>query len=151
MKTKRETITRGARIINPVAAAMYVHRWRTDRVEAEIHALMGDDGLRLVNGAGRVFFVVLTAAAGAGMHDENQDMRIIRGAIEALHAQAENEQVNELHRAGIMSGLAACRRILPHLKQRDMADAALYMDARLKMGDVRYSDFQALIETIQTH
>jgi hypothetical protein len=138
-------LTNGTRILNPVASAMYAAQWKAEAVSGRIHALIGEDGLALVNGAGRVFFVVLRAAAQAGIDAEHPDMRVLRGAIEALHEQAEDPKVQEVRRAGIVSGLHACDRILPHLTTRGIADAALFMEARLRQGDVRYSDFQGLI------
>lgn len=132
-------------LLNPVSRALMVNRWKTDAVEGQIHALIGGDGLQMVNGAGRVFFVVLTAAVQQGEDVESPDMRILRGAIEALHEQAEDQEVSEICRAGILSGLNACSRILPSLRQRSLADAALEMEVMLANGDVRYSDFTDLI------
>lgn len=139
-------LTNGTRILNPVAAALYASQWRRESVTSRIHALIGNDSDKLVNGAGQVIFVTLTAAAAHGFDADHPDMRVIRGAVEALHEQAGEPQIEELRRAGIVSGLQACDRLLPHLTQRELSEAALYMHARLRAGDVHYSDFQRLVE-----
>lgn len=137
-------LTNGTRILNGVAAAMFAAQWKREAVTGRLHALIGGDGDKLVNGAGRIFFVVLTAAAKTAA--DSPDMRILRGAIEALHDQAGEPTVSEVRRAGIVSGLHACDRLLEGLSTRALAEAALYMESRLRAGDVHYSDFQRLIE-----
>lgn len=141
-------LTNGTRILNGVAAAMFAAQWKREAVTGRLHALIGGNSDKLVNGAGRIFFVVLTAAARTTDMD-TPDMRILRGAIEALHDQAGEAEVSEVRRAGIVSGLQACDRLLEGLTQKALAEAALYMEARLRAGDVHYSDFQQLIEGVK--
>ena len=139
----RRTVTR-KHGLNPIERAVLVAKWRTDKVSAGIHALIGGDGLRLVNEAGRVMYVVLGAAAAQGLSHDDPDLRILRGAVNALHEQAEVADVDEQRRSSIVSGLQACDRLLSELTQRALSDAALELEIRLKLGDVRYSDFQRL-------
>ena len=138
-------LTNGTRILNGVAAAMFAAQWKREAVTGRLHALIGGNSDKLVNGAGRIFFVVLTAAARKTDMD-SPEMRILRGAIEALHDQAGEATVSEIRRAGIISGLHACDRLMDGLSTKDLAESALYMEARLRAGDVHYSDFQRLIE-----
>lgn len=139
-------LAQGTRILNPVAAAVYAAQWKASTVSSRIHALIGGDSDKLVDGAGKIVFVVLTAAGRAGVSADDPDMRILRGTVEVLHEQAGEKDIPEIRRAGILSGLAACDRLLPLVKQRDLAEAALYLHARLERGDVRLSDFTQLIE-----
>ena len=124
-------LTNGTRILNGVAAAMFAAQWKREAVTGRLHALIGGNSDKLVNGAGRIFFVVLTAAARTTDMD-TPDMRILRGAIEALHDQAGEAEVSEVRRAGIVSGLQACDRLMVDLSTKDLAEAALYMEARLR-------------------
>lgn len=142
---QRRHLANGARILNPVASAILVSMWKREAVSGRLHALIGGDSDKLVNGAGKVMFVVLTAAGRSGIDADHPDMRILRGAVEALHDQAGEPTVSEVRRAGIVSGLQACDRLMEGLTTKALAEAALYMEARLRAGDVRYSDFQQLI------
>lgn len=148
-RAQSQYLTNGTRILNGVAAAMFAAQWKREAVTGRLHALIGGNSDKLVNGAGKIFFVVLTAAAKSDADMDTPDMRILRGAIEALHDQAGEAEVSEVRRAGIVSGLQACDRLLEGLTQKALAEAALYMEARLRAGDVHYSDFQQLIEGVK--
>ncbi len=73
---------------------------------------------------------------------------ILRGAVNALHEQAEVPQIAEERRAAILSGLQACERLMPVLSQRALSEAALDMELRLMRGDVRFSDFAVLVHRL---
>lgn len=134
--------------LNPVQRAILVAQWKQAGVSSRIHALIGEDSDKLVSGAGTVFYVVLGACAAASLDHEEPDLRVLRGAVNALGEQAGEPEVQEARRAAIVSGLHACDRLLPRLTQRALADAALDLDRRLKRGDVRFADFERLVERI---
>ncbi len=133
--------------LGPVGLAVMVATWSQTAITAHIHALMGGDSDALVNGAGRVFYVVLGAAMAAKLDADHPDLRILRGAVEALHEQAEELEIQQNRRLAIASGLNACKRLTPKFTQRQLADAAVSLEIKLRRGDVRYSDFLALVET----
>jgi hypothetical protein len=137
--------------LNPVERAMLVASWKEDAVTGRIHALIGNDSDRLVNGAGRIFYVMLGAcAAHNGCIDaEELDVRILRGAVNALHEQAEEPEIVETRRTAILSGLQACERLMPRVTQRALADAALDLELRMQRGDVRHTDFLRLVEQLE--
>lgn len=135
--------------LTPVERAILVHQWKQGGVSSRIHALIGEDSDRLVSGAGKVMYVVLGACAAAGLDHDEPDLRVLRGAVNALGEQAGEPEVQEARRASIVSGLHACDRLLPRLTQRALADAALDLDMRLKRGDVKFADFERLVEALQ--
>lgn len=136
--------------LTPVERAVLVARWKSDAVSGRIHALIGEDSDKMVNGAGRIFYVVLGAcAAHADSVDvDGPDLRILRGAVNALHEQAEVPEIAEARRAAVLSGLEACERLMPPLSQRALSDAALGLELKLRRQDVRYSDFEQLITKV---
>ena len=135
-------------IVNQVAMAVIERDWRAEKVTAEIHVLMGGDSDKLVNGAGRIYFVVLGGCRAQGIQADDADMRILRGAVEALHEQADEPVVDELRRKSLISGLAACNRLLERVERRHITASAFELAARLKAGDVRYSDFPSPATTV---
>ena len=139
--TKRRT----APAVNLVERAVIAQRWREHVATARIHALMGENAQALVNQAGRVFFVVLGAAMHKGMAEDQREIRIIRGAVNATHDQAEEEPINPLRRASIHAGLEAAVRLLPELPHAALVQVACELEAMLRRQDVRLSDFEHLI------
>lgn len=136
--------------LNPVERAMLIHRWQRDAIAGQLHALIGNDSDKMVNGAGRYFYVVLGAcAAHMDVIDEDgADIRILRAAVNALHEQAGVPEIAEERRAAVLSGLQACQRLMPYLSQRALSDAALDLELRLLRGDVRFSDFAVLVHRL---
>jgi hypothetical protein len=132
--------------LTPIERALIVRDWRSASIEGRIHALIGQDSAKLVNGAGRIAYVVLGAAAAASLSPDMTELRILRGAVNAIHEQAEEAVIDETRRASIIAGLEACERLLPLVTQRALAESALELHARLAQQDVRYSDFVRLIE-----
>lgn len=131
--------------LSPVERAMLVHQWRTEAVTGRIHALIGGDSDKLVGGAGKVMFVVLGGCVADGIGLEDPDVRVVRGAANALEEQAENPVIDENRRAAIVSGLLACDRLVSRLRQRGLADTALQMDLMLKRRSVMTTDFTSLV------
>lgn len=131
-------------VANPVARAIVVQKWTAKGVDAQIAAILGSSARTLCNLAGRCFYVVLGAAAAEGMHHDDPDVRVIRGAVNEMYDTADLVDVPERSRAPIVSGLEAVQRLTTRLKVKSLADAHFDMERRLAAGDVNYSDFLAL-------
>lgn len=132
-------------MLNPVARAMIVKEWQSEAVTGMIHVLTGQDSRRLVNGAGRVFYVLLGACRTCAVPESDPDVRILMGAVNAAHDQADVEEIMEMRRASLLSGLAACERLLDRVTHRALADAAIEMKVRLARQDITHEDFQRFI------
>jgi hypothetical protein len=111
------------------------------KINAEIHVLMGGDSDKLVDGAGKIIFVVLGGALAQGIEEDDVDVRIVRGASEAMYEQAENPVIDEMRRKSLISGLWACNRLLERIDRQHIKSTAFLLAARLKLGHIRYSDF----------
>lgn len=117
---------------------------------AQIHALMGGDGDALVNKSGRMFFVVLGAAVRDKLDAELPDIRILRGACNAMYEQAGEKAIPAARRASIVSGLEACERLLAELDFDSVVESAvdLHMALTTGKGAVNWTDFQRQIEAV---
>jgi hypothetical protein len=129
-----------------IERALIEKQWRETAVSAQIHALIGDNSDGMVNGAGRVMFVVLGAAIAEGISHERPEIRIIRGALNAVHDQAGEPQIPADRRASIISGLEACDRLIPELQRRSLINAACDLTLKMRRQHIHYSDFLALVE-----
>lgn len=130
--------------LNLVERAVIAQKWTQTAVNAEIHALIGNDSDKLVNEAGRIFYVVLRAAIEAGMSPDEPDVRILRGAVNAIYSQAGEPVIDESQRPAIQSGLQAARRVTQVVAYKALVDAACDLHLKLKTGDVCMSDFEKL-------
>lgn len=144
MKRKNRTKT-----LSPVERALIAAQWRGNVSTARIHALMGDDADALVNQSGKVLYVVLGAALLEGVnYDDTPDMRIMRGAVNALEEQAEVEKIDELRRKSLLSGLEAAARMLEVLSYPSVVKSACDLELILRNGHAMASDFRKLIASI---
>lgn len=131
--------------ISMVERAIIAQRWQKDAIDAHIHAFTGENSDKLVDLSGRMFYVALGAAVAAGLDPESSDIRIIRGAVNAVYDQAGQEEIQGGRRASILSGLQACARVAEKVSAKDLTDAACDMELRLRAGHVMYSDFEKVI------
>ena len=93
---------------SPVERALIAKEWHATAVRAQIHAILGDDSDEFVNAAGRVMWVVLGAAIREDVDHDIPEVRILRGACNALYDQAGEASIDPTRRAAIRAGLEAC-------------------------------------------
>lgn len=136
------------RSISPVERAVICAKWRKDMIDSKIHVLIGDDSDRMVNLTGRMFFVALGAARHEEISADDADIRIIRGAVNAMYDQAEEPEIAIQRRASIASGLEAVSRLCRRVQQKSLNNAACDLELRLRSADVCISDFDKLVEAI---
>lgn len=130
---------------NPVARAITARKWSQTATSAQIHALMGDDSDGLVNAAGRVFFVILGACALQRINSDTPDVRILRGACNALYEQAGEPRIDDMRRKSLQAGLEACERLNEILERRHVTESACDLADKLRQEHVHWSDFEPLI------
>lgn len=128
-----------------VARAVIEQQWHDVAVRAQIHALLGDDSDQFVNAAGRVLFVVLGALVAEEVDPDMPEVRIVRGACNALYEQAGETEIDAARRASIRSGLEACDRLVSALSRKALTDAACELGTRLRGDDVRWDAFECLL------
>lgn len=133
--------------LNLVERAVIAQQWHATVATAQIHALIGESSVHMVNKAGRVFYVVLGAAMAAGLDHDEPAVRVMRGAINAVHDQAGEEDIPALRRQSIVSGLTAAAALIPTLQRKDLVDAACELTVRLRAGAVVLADFEAILKS----
>ena len=137
MKRKTHTVK-----INPVLRAVIAAQWGKDKVKAQLQAYLSNDGIEVVQQAGRIFFVVLMAYIANGMSDDHPDVRILRGAVNALEEQAEVKQVDAHRRNALISGLNAAMRLVDEIPADLIIASALILEERLKHGHVYAAEYR---------
>lgn len=131
--------------LNPIERALIAREWQHTALEAQILSLAGQDADKLVNKAGRMLFVVLGACIAEGVEANTPEVRILRGAVNAVHDQAGEKVIPALRRASIVNGLQTAAALIPELSRKALVDAACDLALKLRAGDVRLSDFEAIL------
>lgn len=131
--------------LNLVERAVIANEWRHTALEAQMLALCSLDSHKLVNKAGRMLFVVLGAAITQRMDANLPAIRIIRGAVNAVHDQAGEPDIPAARRASIVSGLNAAAGLIAELDRRHMVDAACDLALKLRRDDVVLADFETIL------
>lgn len=137
------------RRVGPVERAIIAQQLREILSTSRIHALVGGDSKVMVEQAGRVLFVVIGAAIAEGVHASHPDVRIIRGAVNALHEQAGVAEIDSARRSAVSSGLDACIRMLEELPYKSVVDAACDLRDKLRVQHVSLEHFQELIAKLK--
>ncbi|SEF28475.1 hypothetical protein ABL840_26830 [Variovorax sp. NFACC27] len=140
---RRRTTTLGL-----IARALIEKQWHATAVRAQIHAILGDDSDQFVAAAGRVLFVVLGALMAEDIDHDLPDVRIVRGACNALYEQAGVPVIDPTRRASLRSGLEACDRLVDGLQRKSLIDAACDLELKLKTGHLDWASFESLLEGI---
>lgn len=131
-----------------VERALIEKRWHATNVRAQIHAILGDDSGQFVNAAGRVLFVVLDALAAEDLDHTIPDVRIVRGACNALYEQAGEPSIDPVRRASLRSGLEACERLISGLHRKSLIDAACDLELKLRNSHLEWAAFEQLLEGV---
>jgi hypothetical protein len=129
------------RKISMVERAIIAADWHKTVTTAQIAALIGDDSDKMVNKAGRVLFVVLGACIAEGVDPESTAMRMLVGAVNAVHDQAGNSIIPAMSRKSIVSGLETAVALIPQLQRKSLVDAACDLALKLRTGNVHLSHF----------
>ena len=135
--------------LHPVERAIITRDWRAGVSLARIAAINSDNSDKMVDRAGRVLFVVLGAAMANSMHEDQWQMRILRGAANAVFDQAGEVHIPAERRAAIARGLEVAAELVPTFTHEQMTRAACDLALKLKTGHVHMSEFASLLKTIE--
>lgn len=128
-----------------IERAVIDQQWRETTVAAQIHALIGDNSNGMVDKAGRVLYVVLGAAVAEEVDPDTPEIRILRGACNAVYDQAGDPDIPAVRRASIVSGLEAAERLIAALEHNSLIDAACNLAVKMRSRHVYWNDFEALL------
>ena len=135
--------------LTPVERAVLRAKWSQQALQAELHALLGEDVAAIASRAGALFYVVLWACNSAELTTDDVDRRIVRGAVMALTDLDGTKAITQLQRNAVQAGLEAAGRLAPRLSADAMALAShtLYHIARQRpvvLRDFPVVDFPAI-------
>lgn len=131
-----------------IERAIIEKQWHATAVRAQIHAILGDDSAQFVNAAGRVLYVVLGALIAEEVEPSVPDVRIVRGACNALYEQAGEPAIDPTRRAALRSGLEACDRLVDGLQRKSLTDAACDLELKLRGSHLDWVAFECLLEGV---
>ncbi len=134
--------------VSLIERAIIDKEWRSTVTSGQITALMGDGSNEMVNGAGRVLFVVLGACIAEEVDTDLLELRIIRGACNAVYEQKDEPTITAARRASIVSGLDACNRLIEVLPRRALVDAACDLAVKMRTQHINWTDFVPLLEAV---
>lgn len=131
--------------LNLVERAVIANEWRHVALEAQMLAMCSLDSDKLVGKAGRMLFVVLGACMTAGLHEDDPRIRILRGAVNAVHDQAGEVEIPAMRRQSIVIGLQTAASLIPELDRKALVASACDLALKLRTGHVHLSDFEAVL------
>ena len=132
--------------LNLVERAVIANEWRHTALEAQMLAMCSWDSQKLVSEAGRMLYVVLGAAITANISPDALEIRILRGAVNAVHDQAGDAGIPEQRRASIVHGLKVAAELIPLLDRKALVNSACDLALKLRAGHVHHSDFEAILK-----
>jgi hypothetical protein len=124
MKRKQSTS------IHPVVRAQMRAKWHATSVDAQIHALMGDNKDKILAYSSILMFVASACAARQEMGEDSPQFRIIRGAINALDDLKDRPDITHVDRGSIYAGLLASQSLIEDTPI-DVVDGAAVMYQRM--------------------
>ena len=128
--------------LSPVERALIAKKWNESTWDANIHALISADVGNLVGKGGFVFFVAIALARQNCPN--SPDHRIIRATMNAVYEVADTDEIDDLTRQSIVSGLHAASRIYHAATHEQIVKAACDLELKLRTGHIHMSDFDEL-------
>lgn len=132
-----------------IARKRVYDEWTAANTSARIQSLIGENAEQLVDSAGKVFYVVLGAAIALELDPEMVQLRIVRGAVNALTELSGMQTLPDGLRASIEAGLRACAELVDAMPSTALQHAAFELATVLKKGDVWSSDFDELLRGLK--
>lgn len=128
--------------IGLVERAVLLKKWSDFAVSSQINMLLGDCAPTLVNYAGRMVYVGLGCAAFMHIATDDSDVRILRGAANALYDQVGQDEIE--NRQALFAGVEASLRVAQRVGSKVLVDEICKMEVRLRTEHLNFSDFQEL-------
>lgn len=121
--------------MHPLLRAQARAKWHATSVDAQIHALFGDNKEKLLAYSSILMFVASACAAHTDMGDDNVKFRIIRSSINALDDLKDRTEITMVNRYSIHSGLIAAQELIQSTAIEVVDDAAnMYYRMEQQLG-----------------
>lgn len=121
--------------IHPVLRAQMRAKWAAESVNAQIHALFGNNKDKLLAYGSVLMFVASACAAYTNTGEDNVKFRVIRGAINALDDLKDRASITDVDRGSIYAGLLASQELIEDTPINIVDDAAnMYQQMEQQLG-----------------
>ena len=121
--------------MHPVLRAQVRAKWESQSVNAQIHALFGDNKDKLLAYGSILMFVASACAMHTGTPDADVKFRVIRGAINALDDLKNRPAITEVDRGSIYAGLLASDEFIKNTPINIVDEAAaMYQRMEQQLG-----------------
>ncbi|RZI54392.1 MAG: hypothetical protein EOP12_03160 [Pseudomonas sp.] len=124
--------------------------WHQTIVDAQIHALYGDNPQSLVDAAGRVLYVILEAVSIDNYDLKQDDFQSMREAITSMYDQVDGSEICERHRSRIIDGLETAEQLVALIQRSSIIQSACNLKEKLHKEHIHLNDFDALIKSIES-
>lgn len=98
--------------MHPVLRAQVRAKWLSQSVNAQIHALIGNNKEKLLAYGSVLMFVASACALHMNIDESNVKFRVIRGAINALDDLKDRPEITPVDRGSIYAGLLASQELI---------------------------------------
>lgn len=120
--------------LNHIDRALIERDWRAGAVTAQIHALTGASPAHMVNAAGRVLYVVLSAVRADVADQQHPDIDLLAAGGDAVFALVGASEIDPARREAVYDALLAAERLVPQLTRASLISAACAMTLQLRTG-----------------
>lgn len=121
--------------MHPLLRAQVRAKWESTSVNAQIHALFGNNKDKLLAYGSILMFVASACAAQLDMGEDSVKFRVIRGAINALDDLKGKPSITEVDRGSIYAGLLASQELIQDTPIDMVDDAAnMYYQMEKQLG-----------------
>ena len=110
--------------MHPLMRGQARAKWHSTSVNAQIHALFGDNKDKLLAYGSILMFVASACAAYTGLGEDDVKFRVIRGAINALDDLKDRTAITDVDRGSIYAGLLASDQLIKDTPINIVDDAA---------------------------
>lgn len=132
--------------LHQVERAVIAEKWRKYALDGQLQVLLGEHTPTVINYCGRMVYVALACARRQGIASDDTDVRILRGATNALHDQVDCPVVQQERRGALISGVQAALRVIDRVGRSVMVEEALRMELLLRVQHISHSDFLELTQ-----
>lgn len=133
--------------LHPAERQKLRRTWSAQTIEAQIHALTGENAGAAVEKIGALMLITLTAAVDSQVPQDSPEMRIIAASANCLSECVGRQVLTDLQRATLSSCLEAMKRLVATLREETLFHATMATQRRLASGgDVTLGDIVALRE-----
>lgn len=134
--------------LNPVERAVIAQKWRSYALDGQLQAMMGEHTPTVISYCGRMVFVALACAVATGLSADEPDVRVLRGAANALYDQVDCPTVQAERRGALIAGVQAALRVTKAAGTTVVVDQALRMELLLRQRHISRADFAALAQAM---